>query len=146
MKKKNQKTLTQLIKEWDKRLKESGFDDIESRKTGALRGSGGDVYLGNKTIETTASNQNRIEIKNEGVCRGYTSLTWKESQAEYFRIASQCLHEKEFKSVLERIIWQLHAEGFTYQEISKELNVSLDRARRAIERMALEFNLRPRLK
>lgn len=142
MKKKKPQNLTQLIKEWDKRLKQSGFDDIESRKTGALRGSGGDVYLGSKTIEVTASDRNQIEIKNEGVQRRYSSLAWKESQAEYYRLASQCLHERDFKSVIERIIWQLHAEGFAYDEISKELNVTLDKVRRNIERLAKEFGLK----
>ena len=142
MKKKSTKTLAQLIKEWDLKLKETGFVDIENRKTNSLRGSGGDVYLGNKTIEMTASDKNQIEIHNGGVGRGYTSLIWKESQAEYFRLASHCLYEKEFKNVLERIIWQLHSEGMTYQEISNELKVTLDKARRTIERLAKEFGLK----
>jgi len=146
MKKKNPKTLAQLIKEWDLRLKESGFVDIENRKNNALRGSGGDVYLGNKTIEMTASDRNQIEINNGGIARGYTSLIWKESQAEYFRLASQCLHERDFKSVIERIIWQLHSEGLTYQEIAAELNLTLDKARRTVERLAKDFGLKPRLK
>lgn len=142
MKKKKPKNLTQLIREWDKKLKDSGFDDIESRKTGAIRGSGGDVYLGNKTLEKTASDKNRIEINNEGISRGYTTLVWKESQAEYYRIACQCLWDREFKSVLERILWQLHAEGMSYQQIADEMPVSLDQVRRCIERLAREFGLK----
>lgn len=145
MKKNNQKTLNQLVKEWDKRLKESGFDDIENRKTGKLRKFGGDVYFGHLS-DIGASSDKKISLNKKHLNRRYTTLVWKESQAEYFRIASQCLHERDFKTVLDRIIWQLHAEGLSYQEISKELNVTLDKTRRAIERMSTEFGLRPRLK
>lgn len=148
MKKKNQKTLNQLIKDWDKKLKESGFVDIENRKNFKLKGmgSGGDVYLGNNSIEKLITDQKVIELNNGGLKQGYSSLLWKQSQEEYFRLASQCLHEFDFKSVLERIIWQLHSEGLTFDEISKELNITLDKARRTIERLGTEFGLRPRLK
>jgi len=136
MKKKNQKqtarTLQQLVKDWDRRLKENGFRDIEDRKTGLLKKSGGDVYW----------EPGQFEHPSEPQDKGYTSITWKESQAEYYRLAGQALHEKDFKNVRMRLIWQLHAEGYSYREICETLNLSHDKIRRAVERMAKEFCLK----
>ena len=90
-----------------------------------------------------------LEINKDGEMKiephanhGYTSLVWKESQEQYYRIAGQLLHEVQFKSERYRIIWQLHSEGFTYQEISNELNLTIKKVRYAIEKMAIQFGLK----
>jgi hypothetical protein len=136
MKKKKQKqtaqTLQQLVKDWDRRLKETGFCDIEDRKTGLLKKSGGDVVW----------KPDMFERANQSQDKGYSSITWKESQAEYYRLAGQALYEKEFKNIRMRLIWQLHAEGHSYPEISEVLNLTHDKVRRAVERMAKEFCLK----
>jgi len=131
-KRKNSQTLNRLIKVWDERLKKSGFVDIENRKTGLLKKTGGDVYWSPELYESPSTNNDL----------GYSSLTWKESQAEYYRVASQCLHEYEFKSIRERIIWQLHAEGISDYEIVKEINSTYRKVRYVIEQLQKEFGLK----
>lgn len=74
--------------------------------------------------------------------KGYTTLAWKESQAEYYRLAGHALHEKEFKNIKLRLIWQLHSEGLTYVEIAEALNTTLDKVRRSVEKLAHEFCLK----
>jgi hypothetical protein len=136
MKKKKQTTpaLNQLIKEWDKKLKDSGFKDIENRATEDLKSWAGTTFL-----EINKDGEMKIEPHAN---HGYTSLVWKESQEQYYRIAGQLLHEVQFKSERYRIIWQLHSEGFTYQEISNELNLTIKKVRYAIEKMAIQFGLK----
>jgi len=130
-KKQNNQTLSQLIKIWDEKLKQSGFKDIEDRKTGGIK-----LWSGSVTLKDT--NSEPYSTKNYG----YTSLVWKESQAEYYRVAGQCLHEAEFKSLQHKLMWQLHAEGLSVSEISKELSISYKKVRYAIEQMQKEFGLK----
>jgi len=129
MKENSKIQLKKLIKEWDRKLKDSGFVDIENRKTGMLITWAGSISCDDKHAMQKAN-------------YGYTSLVWKESQAEYYRIASQCLHDRDFRNELEREIWELHVDGHSYKEISKKINVTLDKARRTIERLAKEFGLK----
>jgi DNA-binding NarL/FixJ family response regulator len=126
-------TLQQLTKIWDKKLKDDGFVDIENRQTGLLNTWSGKFFYGTDT--TFAEKINREAMRRFG-------STHKESEAEYFRLASHCLHEQEFKSVRHRIIWQLHAEGYSYNEIAKELNTTTRKVRYAIEIMAKAFCLK----
>lgn len=133
-KKKPNANLNQLIKEWDKKLKDSGFNDIEDRRKDTLKSWAGTSYLDiNKNGEFKAEPKANY---------GYTTLTWKESQAEYYRLACQCLHEAQFKNTQYRLIWQLHSEGLSYAEISPILNLTVRKIRYAIEQMAEEFGLR----
>ena len=133
-KKHNQRaqTLNTLIKLWDRKLKNHGFNDIENRRTGQLKKSGGDV-LWDPFLYEQPLQENKM---------GYTSGVWKDSQAEYYRLAGQALHEKEFKNVRERIIWQLHSEGLSHSEICEAINTTLNKVRRSVERMAREFCLK----
>lgn len=128
-------TLSQLIKVWDRKLKSHGFNDIENRVTGQLKKSGGDVYWDAFRYEEP------IHEKNKNM--GYTTATWKESQAEYFRLAGIYLHEREFKNHRFRLVWQLHAEGLSLTEIGEIMNISRDKANRMIRDMAREFCLKP---
>lgn len=52
--------------------------------------------------------------------RQYTPEAFKEKQ-DYYRIASQLLHEDIFKNDLEKQIWERHTEGITMREIATEL-------------------------
>ena len=124
--------LKQLIKEWDKKLKSEGFQDIENRTTGHLSKTGGDRVWDPKDFDHRPPTYDG----------GYSSITWKESQAEYYRLAGQMHYEKDFKDVRMRLIWQLHSEGLSTSEICEALNTSYDKVRRAVERMAKEFCLK----
>jgi DNA-directed RNA polymerase specialized sigma24 family protein len=127
------KNLIVLIKVWDEKLKRSGFKDIENRKSGQLKHIGGDINWG--TVD-------KFEAPTS-VERGYTTLAWKESQAEYFRLCGQLLHEYEFKNIFERIVWQLHAEGFSYQEIANVMNCPFRKIRYCIEKLSKDMGLKP---
>lgn len=56
--------------------------------------------------------------------KGYSTFVWKQSQAEYYRLAAIFYHDKEFKDCREREIWGLHAEGFSVREIAKKINLT----------------------
>lgn len=126
-------TLKQLTRVWDEKLKKSGFVDIENRSTGLLNTWSGKFFYG--------TNNSFADKINVDALKRYGSL-YRQSEAEYFRLAGQCLHDKEFKSVRHRLIWQLHSEGLSYTEISKELNITARKVRYAIECMAKDFCLK----
>ena len=82
--------------------------------------------------------------------RGYTTLVWKESQAEYYRLACQALHSEEFKNHAYRLVWQLHTEGLsadeimqTFQKGSNLLNGTTRKTRHLIQKMAKDFGIKP---
>jgi hypothetical protein len=114
---------------WDQRLKDSGFNDIEDRRTGSLK-----TWAGNIQLESKG--------KDKHYNYGYSSLVWKESQAEYYRIASQCVHEAKFKTEMHKRIWELHSEGLTISEIAQRTQLTFKKTRYAIEQMAEEFGLK----
>lgn len=132
-KKLKHKNLQSLIKEWDKKLKDSGFKDIEDRKRDTLKSWAGTSYL-----VFNKDQEKKIEPQRD---YGYSTLTWKESQAEYFRIAGHILYEAEFESEQHRLIWQAHAEGLSQVEIAKKLKLTVMVVRWAIQKMAREFGL-----
>ena len=133
-KKKQNKQLARLIKEWDEKLKQSGFKDIEDRRKDTLKSWAGTSYL-----VFNKDQEKKIVPKKD---YGYSTLAWKQSQAEYFRLAGHILHEASFKSEQHRLIWEAHSEGLSQQEIAKKLKLTIFVVRYAIEQMALEFGLR----
>lgn len=138
----NKKNLKKLIAEWDKRLKDSGFVDIEDRKTGLLKKCGGD-YLWDaieiSRISDIWDENIKREIKFDG--KGYSTFVWKQSQAEYYRIASIMCHDGEFKTEREREIWVFHAEGLSYREISKKINLTPRQVFYTIQTLEKRFGL-----
>lgn len=135
MKKKKQNSqLTRLIKEWDEKLKKSGFKDIEDRRKDTLKSWAGTSYLVfNKDTEK------KIIPKKD---YGYSTLAWKESQAEYFRLAGHLLHEAEFESEQHRLIWEAHSEGHSQVQIAEKLGLTVMVVRWAIQKMEKEFGLK----
>ena len=128
-KKKLKQNLKQLIKDWDKKLKAAGFNDIEERDSDRLKSWAGSVSFSEKKNKKNHFNY------------GYTSLTWKESQGEYYRVAGQILHETEFKNERHRRIWELHCEGLSGSEIAEKLKLTKRQVKYAIWRMAKDFGL-----
>lgn len=150
----HKKALQRLNRIWDKKLAEHGFSDIEDRNTGLLKNWSGTVAHDNGLPNNEQLNSRGLvsldllvqQTESETITingkASYSSLVWKESQAEYYRLASQFLHEKEFKSIRARIIWQLHSEGFSQYKIAKELKTTRREIRYAIEEMEKEFGLK----
>lgn len=80
----NTKKFKQLEAEWDKKLKDSGFEDAEQR-SGHLKVWSHRFVVG-------------AEVNME-------------AKLEYYRAAGHFLHEYQFPNTVERRIWELHAEG-----------------------------------
>jgi len=148
----NKKILQRLNKIWDRKLAEVGFSDIEDRRTGLLKNWSGTISHDGGLPNPEQPNSRGLisldlliqqaEMERPNGSANYSSLIWKESQAEYYRLASQFLHEKEFKTIRARIIWQLHAEGLSQYKIAKELKTTRREIRYAIEEMEKEFGLK----
>lgn len=91
----NQTPKTKTQKLWAKKLKDSGFVDIE--------------YPGG-TLRSTSPQS----FKNK-------SLIAFETTREYYILAEHFLHEYQFKTELERVIWEYHANGLSVRDISDTL-------------------------
>lgn len=94
------KNFIQLQKEWYKRLKDSGFNDLESFDT---EGQPNDLLKTDVRIDTKKS------------------VNIYQAKQDYYRFAGQFLYDYNWQNALERLIWELHSEGFSSREIQKEL-------------------------
>jgi hypothetical protein len=96
--------LLKLIKEWDQKLKDSGFKDVESRdkKTGELR--------------LTAWDSHYFQIRN--------TPEIFEIKQEYYYKANQFLSSYRFVSHTERHIWEMHSSGFGVRQIADDLKAA----------------------
>ncbi len=95
------KYLQKLIAQWDLKLEESGFHDVESRdkKTGELRLSAWDSHY--------------FQIR--------TTPDVFESKQEYYLQAHHFLNSYKFKTQTEVHIWQMHSEGYGLRQIAQSL-------------------------
>jgi len=95
----NNKEFKKLKNSWYEKLKKSGFEDIEY-KDGSLKSS--------------AFRRQRDKNKH------YTQIQIDAVQA-YYRMAFHFLHEYEFESEFDRIVWEYHTNGIGTRSISKLL-------------------------
>jgi hypothetical protein len=92
-----------LFKEWNERLKQSGFQDAE------------DFNL------------------PEPALKSWHSLKWENERAEkrsveathYFELAQDVLHTFPFKTDVHRRTWELHCQGLSVRQISDRLDFQL---------------------
>lgn len=80
---------------WYQKLKESGFDDIES-----------DEY----NLKTWSS---QIAAQDS---------TYRHAKETYYYLATQFLNDYKFKNSYERIVWEYHSNGISIRNIVKLLN------------------------
>jgi hypothetical protein len=118
--------LKSLQAEWYVKLAESGFKDIENDKGLLINWSGSAL---------------RDDIKPITSKREYSSKLFKESQAEYYRLAAQHLHDGKFKSVLDKVIWSYHVGGLSFRRISEIVFKSKDCIQYKIDIMRKGFKL-----
>lgn len=128
----------QLLQKWDKKLAETGFTDIEDRASGRLKKSCGTISIA-KSLELSLPFP---IVRTLGKPKGYGALVKKQSQAEYYRVASVFLFTKEFKSESYKRIWEAHCEGKSLRGSAKELKLSFRQVRYAVEIMQSEFGLK----
>lgn len=91
-----------LNKEWQKKLKDSGFKDIEDKN---------EELIMNSFHQIKGDNKNFIPVLAE-------------QKQEYYRMATHFLEEYTFESKLEKEIWRLHSEGLGYRPIINQLSTS----------------------
>lgn len=89
--------LKALQAKWYAKLKRSGFDDIEAEGRDLLK-QWDSFHFREKYAPVEFANKER-----------------------YFQLANQLLHELEFATKKDKKIWALHADGKTWNEISKEV-------------------------
>lgn len=93
------KEFKKLQADWDAKLKESGFEDAETRDGNLKTWHKYDVL-------------DRFS-REDG-----------ETKMEYFAAAGRFLHDYQFESLSERTVWQLHCEGLSIRQILKAIKDS----------------------
>jgi len=97
MKKKPKQDFKELKAKWYKKLKKSGFEDIEY-ESGELK------------FSSTISNKRRQE----------RAAIWQD-RADYYTLAGWFLNDYKFTVELEKIIWEYHSNGMSAREITETL-------------------------
>lgn len=105
--------LKELEKIWNKKLKDSGFIDIE------------DTNSPLRLLKKWHSNY---------FYRNYSPEVF-EARYDYFRITSQFLHYHSFESQLERQVFELHTEGLSYREIGAKMGINKDKVNKIVGKL-----------
>ncbi len=98
------KELTSLQKVWYKKLKKSGFNDLEYDEDTLKQYSSSKIYRGRL---------NGKDYADQAVSNVATE--------SYYRLAGHFLHDHKFETEREKTIWSYHAEGKSFREIAKAL-------------------------
>lgn len=101
------KTFLTLQREWDQKLKASGFEDAEKSIGGTAR------------LKQRASNSYRGAIQ-----------VLREAKLEYYRSLTYHFHETEFSDEVERLIMERRAEGVLIKSICEQLRSMGERCHR----------------
>lgn len=99
----NSKDFKKLQREWNKRLKDSGFKDIE-QPDGRLKRWDSHYF------------QLQFSQNHQGLTKEY-----QESKIAYYRMAGYFLNDYKFQDEVEKLIWNMHSEGVGQRAIIKEL-------------------------
>lgn len=119
-----------LQKEWAKKLKKSGFKDIEQDE----------FYL--KRWSADFGRNRNLEDKDTSVkpTKQEEQILFKSKQ-DYYYYATHFLNEYEFKSMRDKTVWMYHSEGITYEKIvtllkKVKINISLGTVHNIVIRLA----------
>lgn len=85
-----------IQKEWYSKLKQSGFEDIESFDSKGVP---------NDLMKTDV----RIDYSKDP--------SINQARQDYYRFASQFVYDNVWESVFDKTVWDLHSEGKTEREI-----------------------------
>lgn len=95
--------LEKLKAKWNKKLLDSGFEDIENS----------DGSLKNSTDPRTIA----------------SALKEKDARQTYYSTAQEFLNVGTFSSLEEYAIWKAHCDGVSFRKIAKELGTTFYRVR-----------------
>lgn len=121
------KELSDLQKVWYKKLKKSGFNDLEYDEDTLKQYSSSKIYRGRL---------NGKDYVDQAVSNHATEA--------YYRLAGHFLHDYKFDSERERTIWFHHSEGKSFREIARALRTRHYKANKdsinvIIKRLAAEM-------
>lgn len=122
---KKNKDFEALQKDWYKKIKEDGFEDIEY----FIRGEPGDWLKGTSKFacEEAALLQTP---KEEEIAQTHYNATF-----EYYNKARALWHEESnFANEIDRAVWLSHAEGKSFREIGREVNFSHSKVMRIVDK------------
>lgn len=108
---KKQAEFKKLQDKWYKKLEKSGFEDIE-QADGNLKQWHSQYFI---TRHTTFEGKSSWNKKKK------LDATWFTSQEEYYQLAGAFLHDHEFSSKTEKLIWEMHSNGMSQVDIYKAL-------------------------
>ena len=108
----NKKELQKLKAEWNQKLKDSGFEDIEDSQERLHRWHNNDFR--------------RID------------LDFYNARKQYFEDAQEFLNWYEFNSPEDKIVWELHTAGLPIRQIAEKTNRSKSAIGRTIKRLRRE--------
>jgi hypothetical protein len=95
-----------LEEKWYKRLKISGFDDLE-------QGPGKqDLLLRAKTGDPRQMLSKQARASADG----------HDQKQEYYRLAGHFLYEYEFPFTVEQKVWELHSQGISMRDIATRVS------------------------
>lgn len=91
----------ELLREWNRKLGESGFKDIEY-------GSGDD-----------------LKIKESGSVGRYRDMTeeCRRHKSDFFEVVKECIQETKFDTKFERVVLKLYSTGMTKVAIKEKLKI-----------------------
>lgn len=69
-------------------------------------------------------------------------LKVKASIKNYFSLASDILHSHEFKTELEKQIWDLHCQGLSIRETNKQVNCPVSTIHLILKRIQKKYGLK----
>ncbi len=123
------KDFLKLQREWDAKLAESGFEDIEQRRNDQRDGE---------------CREDKLKLWSSSFYGLHDNELLRDAQESYYRLAGQFLYDYPFKDKHDRLVWELHAGGMSRRNILKELKrrkvkTYTSKVQYAIERLAKEM-------
>lgn len=122
----NSRPSSKELKKWYKKLKQSGFDDIEQDEIYLKRNTkdfgrnhnivDAKTNVKPRKIDKYSSGTKHIDLGNSDEL--YANFT---SKQDYYYYTTHFLNEYVFTSNRDRVIWEYYSNGLTYKQIVKAL-------------------------
>lgn len=129
----NTKKFKDLKNLWYKKLKKSGFVEIENTNSE-------EEYLNRWDSSWFMNRQsNWRKVSAQPMDSGSQKSMFIQAKMEYFYMAGHFLTEYRFDSPRDKEIWKLHSEGMHHVEIAKITKVPKNRVGETVRRLAQEM-------
>lgn len=122
------KDKAKLIKEWNKKLKDAGFEDIEHFDK---NGEPQDLMKGNSKFSPGSGFADYVP--NEGFGLEYSSTM------QYWSKCRELLHVIPFATERDQKIWAGYSEGKPYRAIGKEVGFSVEVVHKTVHKYLKQY-------